>query len=69
MPGGSWHGDEAASQPGFAVAATRPPRLPRVKAIVYVGDGAVARVRAVDPDLAKRKSDDRGNADVPSGRR
>jgi DNA invertase Pin-like site-specific DNA recombinase len=40
-------------------------RRPRLKAIVYVADGTVVRVRAVDPDLAKWDYDDRGYADIP----
>jgi hypothetical protein len=46
----------------FPIAADRWPRL---KAIVYVVDGIVARIRAVDPDLSKWDTDDRGYADVP----
>jgi DNA invertase Pin-like site-specific DNA recombinase len=42
-----------------------PSRWPRLKAIVYVVDGVVARVRAIEPDLAKWDTDDRGYADVP----
>jgi DNA invertase Pin-like site-specific DNA recombinase len=42
-----------------------PVRWPRLKAIVYVVDGIVERVRAVNPDLAKWSTDDRGYADVP----
>lgn len=42
-----------------------PARRPRLKAIVYVVDGVVARVRAVDPDPSKWDTDDRGYADVP----
>jgi hypothetical protein len=44
-----------------------PARRPSLKAIVYVAGGAVARVRAVDPDLSKWREDDRGYADVPVG--
>lgn len=44
------------------IGATRRPRL---KAIVYVADGTVVRVRPVEPDLAKWDYDDRGYADVP----
>lgn len=44
-----------------------PARRPSLKAIVYVAGGAVVRVRAVDPDLAKWREDDRGYADVPVG--
>ncbi|MDN5930998.1 MAG: recombinase family protein, partial [Pseudonocardia sp.] len=44
-----------------------PARRHRVKAIVYVSDSAVARVRAVDADVTLWKSDDRGYADVPVG--
>ena len=46
----------------FPIAADRWPRL---KAIVYVVDGIVARIRAVDPDLSKWDTADRGYADVP----
>lgn len=46
----------------FPIAAARRPRL---KAIVYVADGTVARVRAVEADLSKWDIDDRGYADVP----
>ena len=35
-----------------------------MKAIVYVVDGAVARVRAVDPDIEWSEDDDRGYADL-----
>jgi hypothetical protein len=35
--------------------------------MVYVVDGIVARVRAVDPDPARWDCDDRGYADVPVG--
>lgn len=35
-----------------------------IKAIVYVIDGVVARVRAVEPDLSKWDTDDRGYADI-----
>jgi hypothetical protein len=45
----------------FPIAAARWPKL---KAIVYVVDGVVARIR-VDPDLSKWDKDDRGYADVP----
>jgi DNA invertase Pin-like site-specific DNA recombinase len=41
-----------------------PTRRPRLKAIVYVVDGTVARVRAVQPD-GKWGEDDRRYADVP----
>ncbi|MEV8612917.1 hypothetical protein AB0383_34190 [Amycolatopsis sp. NPDC051373] len=40
-------------------------RWPRLQAIVYVGDGVVARIRGVEADLAKWDTDDRGYADVP----
>jgi DNA invertase Pin-like site-specific DNA recombinase len=40
-------------------------RRPRVKAIVYVVEGIVTRIRGVDPDPAKWAEDDRGYADVP----
>ncbi|MEV8610735.1 hypothetical protein AB0383_22860 [Amycolatopsis sp. NPDC051373] len=40
-------------------------RWPRLKAIVYVVDGVVARIRGVEADLAKWDTDDRGYADVP----
>lgn len=39
-------------------------RRPHVKGFVYVVDGVVARVRAVDPDGTWR-DDDRGYADAP----
>lgn len=42
-----------------------PARRRRLKAIVYVVDGIVARVRGVDPDPSKWDTDDRGYADVP----
>jgi DNA invertase Pin-like site-specific DNA recombinase len=42
-----------------------PSRWSRLKAIVYVVDGTVARVRSVDPDPSKWDTDDRGYADVP----
>jgi DNA invertase Pin-like site-specific DNA recombinase len=42
-----------------------PDRWPRLKAIVYVVDGVVARIRAVNPDLSQWDTDDRGYADVP----
>ncbi|WP_337824590.1 recombinase family protein [Amycolatopsis sp. A1MSW2902] len=42
-----------------------PARRPRLKAIVYVVNGVVARVRGVDPDLDKWGEDHRGYADVP----
>ncbi|QRP49084.1 hypothetical protein [Amycolatopsis sp. FDAARGOS 1241] len=42
-----------------------PARWPRLKAIVYVVDGVVARIRGVEADLAKWDTDDRGYADVP----
>ncbi|WJJ14651.1 recombinase family protein (plasmid) [Prescottella equi] len=42
-----------------------PDRRRRLRAIVYVADGVVVRVRSVDPDLTKwGKNDDRGYADV-----
>ncbi|WP_165914333.1 hypothetical protein [Streptomyces sp. AcE210] len=44
-------------------------RRSRVKAIVYVADGSVVRVRSVDPDLSKWREDDRGYADVPASRK
>ncbi|MFC0429906.1 recombinase family protein [Kutzneria buriramensis] len=47
----------------FPIGKTRRPRL---KAIVYVVDGVVARVRAVDPD-GRWQVDDRGYCDVPVG--
>jgi hypothetical protein len=44
----------------------RPPsRWPTLKAIVYVVDGIVVRVRAVEADLSKWDTDDRGYVDVP----
>ncbi|MEV0070941.1 recombinase family protein [Amycolatopsis sp. NPDC050768] len=42
-----------------------PARWPQLKAIVYVVDGTVARIRSVEADLAKWDTDDRGYADVP----
>ncbi len=48
----------------FPIAAARRRRL---KAIVYVVDGVVTRVRAVDPDPGKWADDDRGYADIPVG--
>jgi hypothetical protein len=42
-----------------------PARWPRLKAIVYVVDGNVARMRAVEAELSKWDTDDRGYADVP----
>ncbi|MBB4944294.1 DNA invertase Pin-like site-specific DNA recombinase [Streptosporangium album] len=42
-----------------------PARRSKVKAIVYVADGTVARVRAVDGNLTRWQHDDRGYADVP----
>ena len=39
-------------------------RQPRLKGIVYVVDGTVARIRAVDPDGTWER-DDRGYADIP----
>lgn len=42
-----------------------PDRWPRLKAIVYVVDGVVARIRAAEPDLSKWDTDDRGFADIP----
>ncbi|ANY10706.1 hypothetical protein AFB00_30330 (plasmid) [Pseudonocardia sp. HH130630-07] len=44
-----------------------PARRARLKAIVYVVDGTVARVRAVHPDPAAWDADDRDYADVPVG--
>jgi DNA invertase Pin-like site-specific DNA recombinase len=41
-----------------------PSRQPRLKGIVYVVNGTVARIRAVDPDGTWQR-DDRGYADVP----
>ena len=41
-----------------------PARQPELKGIVYVADGVVTRVRAVQPDGAWAR-DDRGYADVP----
>ena len=41
-----------------------PARQPRLKGIVYVVNGTVARIRAVDPDGAWQR-DDRGYADIP----
>lgn len=36
---------------------------------MYVADGTVVRVRSVDPDLSKRRENDRGYADVPVSRK
>ncbi|MBN9801293.1 MAG: recombinase family protein [Actinomycetota bacterium] len=44
-----------------------PARRARLKAMVYVVDGVVARVRAVTGDLSAWDDDDRGYADVPVG--
>jgi hypothetical protein len=44
-----------------------PARQPRLKGIVYVVNGTVARIRAVDPDGSWER-DDRGYADIPSPR-
>jgi DNA invertase Pin-like site-specific DNA recombinase len=44
-----------------------PARRPKVKAIVYVADGTIARVRAVDDDPRAWHEDDRGYADAPVG--
>jgi hypothetical protein len=41
-----------------------PARAPRLKGVVYVVNGAVARIRAVDPDGTWQR-DDRGYADIP----
>lgn len=41
-----------------------PARQPRLKGIVYVVNGIVARIRAVDPEGAWQR-DDRGYADIP----
>ncbi len=46
----------------FPIAPTRRPRL---KAVVYVVDGTVTRIRAVEPDPAQWDTDDRGYADIP----
>lgn len=48
----------------FPIAAARRVRL---KAMVYVVDGVVARIRAVTGDLSAWDDDDRGYADVPVG--
>lgn len=45
----------------FPIGATRRPRL---KALVYVVDGVVTRVRGIDPD-GRWVPDDRGYMDVP----
>lgn len=42
-----------------------PARRERLKAIVYVVDGIVTRIRGVETDLSRWKEDDRGYADVP----
>lgn len=44
-----------------------PARRSHLKAIVYVTDGTVTRMRAVDPDASAWREDDRGYADVPVG--
>ncbi|MGQ4381205.1 sigma-70 family RNA polymerase sigma factor [Streptomyces sp. SAS_267] len=49
--------------------AIAPARRSRVKAIVYVAAGTVARVRSVDPELSKWREDDGGYADVPVSRK
>jgi hypothetical protein len=41
-----------------------PARQPRLKGVVYVVNGSVARIRAIDPD-GEWQRDDRGYADVP----
>jgi DNA invertase Pin-like site-specific DNA recombinase len=41
-----------------------PARQPRLKGIIYVVNGTVARIRAVDPEGAWQR-DDRGYADIP----
>ena len=41
-----------------------PAREPRLKGVVYVVNGTVARIRAVDPGGAWER-DDRGYADIP----
>lgn len=41
-----------------------PARQPRLKGIVYVVNGTVARIRAVNPEGAWQR-DDRGYADIP----
>ena len=46
------------------MVARRPARQPRLKGIVYVVNGTVARIRAVDPDGTWQR-DDRGYADIP----
>jgi hypothetical protein len=43
-----------------------PARWPKLKAIVYVVDGIVARIRAIEADLSKWDTDDRGYAGVPA---
>ncbi|WP_139277637.1 hypothetical protein [Rhodococcus marinonascens] len=48
----------------WPVAAARRTRRTRLKAIIYIVDGMVARVRAVDPD-GHWDHDDRGYADIP----
>jgi hypothetical protein len=42
-----------------------PARWPRLKAVIYVVDGIITRIRAVEPDLSQWDTDDRGYADVP----
>ena len=42
-----------------------PARRPRLKAVVYVADGIIVRIRAVNPDPDAWNTDDRGYADIP----
>lgn len=42
-----------------------PARWPRLKALVYVADGVVVRIRGVNSDPTRWSTDDRGYADVP----
>lgn len=42
-----------------------PDRRPHLKAVVYVVDGTVKRIRAVKPDPNAWDIDDRGYADIP----
>ncbi len=44
-----------------------PARRPRLRAMVYVADSVVVRVRAVTGDLGAWNDDDRGYADIPLG--
>jgi hypothetical protein len=52
------------SKPIASGSRSPPPAGPRVKGIVYVVDGHVARIRGIDPN-GTWQEDDRGFADVP----